>query len=205
MEHEDDFRQLKALMCNNQILHCPDESREFLLHTDASGRGIGAVLSQLVDEVERPVAFFSRKLLPRETRYSAVEKECLGVVAALKHFDVHLVGRKFTIITDHKALVYLQSMQNANPRLTRWALAVQPFSFQIVHRPGRLHGNADGLSRQAWPDEEDTTQIQPTASQQEGRGEVLGNPIPNDTGRDEAVQAGACTEPPLSGTIADNS
>ena len=175
-QHEEDFQKLKALMCNKPILHCPDESREFLLQSDASERGIGAVLSQMTEEgVERPVAFFSRKLLPRETRYSTVEKECLGVVAALKHFDVHLVGRRFTIVTDHKALQYLQTMQNANPRLTRWALAIQPFDFQVTHRPGRLHSNADGLSRQAWLDD-DTA---PTASQQKEKGEVLGSPIPN--------------------------
>ena len=149
----EDFQKLKTLMCNKPILYCPDESKEFLLQSDASGRGIGAVLSQTTAEgVERPVAFFSRKLQPRETRYSAVEKECLGIVAALKHFDVYLVGRKFTIVTDHRALQYLQTMQNANPRLTRWALALQPFDFQVTHRPGRMHTNADGLSRQAWPD-----------------------------------------------------
>ena len=85
-QHEEDFQKLKALMCNKPILHCPDESREFLLQSDASERGIGAVLSQMTEEgVGRPVAFFSRKLLPRETHYSTVEKECLGVDAALKH------------------------------------------------------------------------------------------------------------------------
>ena len=101
---------------------------------------------------EQPTAFFSRKLLPREEKYSTVEKECLGVVASLKHFDVFLIGRHFEIVTDHRALQYLQSMKNANPRLTRWALAVQPFDFSISHRPGKSHGNADGLSRQAWPE-----------------------------------------------------
>ena len=159
-------------MCNKPILHCPDESREVLLQSDASERGIGAVLSQMTEEgVERPVAFFSRKLLPRETRYSTVEKECLGVVAALKHFDVHLVGRRFTIVIDHKALQYLQMMQNANPRLTRWALAIQSFDFQVTHRPGRMHSNADGLSRQAWLND-DTAHTPPTASQQKENWEV---------------------------------
>ena len=87
-----------------------------------------------------------------------VEKECLGIVTALKHFDVHLIGRKFVVVTDHKALRYLSTMSNANPRLTHWALAVQPFTFEVMHRPGRSNGNADGLSRQAWSeDEEDMT------------------------------------------------
>ena len=58
------------------------------------------------------------------------------------------------MVTDHKALQYLHKMKNANGRLTRWALAVQPFSFDIVHAPGNTNGHADGLSRQAWPDKE---------------------------------------------------
>ena len=79
-----------------------------------------------------------------ENRFSTVEKECgLGVVASLKHFEVRLAGRPFTIVTDHRALTYLQSMKNANPRLTHWALSLQPFEFSIMHHPGRLHLNAD--------------------------------------------------------------
>ena len=107
------------------MLHCPREEGQFILQTDASERGIGAVLSQdTSDGEDRPVAFFSKKLLPRETRYSTVEKECLALVAAIKHFDVHLVGRHFKIVTDHRALQYLQTMKNANSRLTQWALAI---------------------------------------------------------------------------------
>jgi len=173
--HEEDFQTLKNRMCDKPILHCPDENKEFLLQTDASERGIGAVLSQMTAEgVEKPVAFFSHNLLPREVRYSTIEKECLGVVAALKHFDAYLVGRKFTIITDHKALKYLQTMQNANPRLTRWALATQPFDFTVTHRPGRLHSNADGLSRQAWPpDDPEKMELIPCFAAGEEGGSVV--------------------------------
>ena len=112
-----------------------------------------------------------------------MEKECLGVVASLKHFDVFLIGRHFEIVTDHRALQYLQSMKNANPRLTRWALAVQPFDFSISHRPGKSHGNADGLSRQAWPEDYATDAVVETpadittprsAAEEEGRD--VGNP-----------------------------
>ncbi len=72
--------------------------------------------------------------------------------SALKHFEVYLLGREFTICTDHQALKFLQRMKNNNSRLTRWALAIQPF---IVHKPGLDNTNADGLSHQAW--NEDTT------------------------------------------------
>ncbi len=117
------------------------------------------MLSQLQDdEVDRPIVFFSRKHLPRERNCSTVEKECLGIVAALKHFEVHLVG----------ALKYLNTMKNSNPRQTQWSLALQPFNFSITHKAGSLNGNADGLSRQAW-DEDGAP-----ASQQEKKGGMLG-------------------------------
>ena len=105
------------------------------------------------------------------------------MVASLKHFDVFLIGRHFEIVTDHRALQYLQSMKNANPRLTCWALAVQPFDFSISHRPGKSHGSADGLSRQAWPEDYATDTVVETpadnttprsAAEEEGRD--VGNP-----------------------------
>ena len=174
-ELERDFVQLKQEMCRKPILACPDETKLFTLQTDASEKGIGAVLSQEdAGGQERPLAFFSRKLLQRERNYSTIEKECLGIVAAVKHFDVHLVGRPFEIIIDHRALQYLNTMRNSNPRLTRWALALQPFEFVVKHKPGSQHGNADGLSRQAWSegDEEDNLCMRPTvccAAEEEGR------------------------------------
>ena len=67
-----------------------------------------------------------------------------------QHFSVYLLGRSFTIQTDHRALCFLHKMKTANGRLTRWSLAIQPFQFEIEHKPGQLNGNADGLSRQAW-------------------------------------------------------
>ena len=78
----------------------PDFSRPFVLQTDASGVGVGAVLSQ----DDQPIAYFSRKLLPREQAYSVVEQECLAIVLAIKHFQAYLAGRMFIIQTDHRAL-----------------------------------------------------------------------------------------------------
>ena len=117
---------------------------------DASGVGIGAVLSVERDKEELPVGFFSKKLSPSEQKYSATELECLAVVKAIDHFAVYLWGRPFTVVTDHRALQYLDSSRHLNSRLTRWALQLQQHSFKIKYRPGVTHGNADGLSRQAW-------------------------------------------------------
>ena len=135
----------------------PNLDKPFILCTDASGRGVGAVLSQLDSHgAERPVAYYSRKLLTRETKYTITELECLAIVNAVKHFDVYLTGTHFKIVTDHKALNYLKTMKNGGARLNRWILALQPFSFTTEYRPGKDNSNADGLSRQAWTDTNET-------------------------------------------------
>ena len=97
---------------------------------DASDRGVGAVLSQLDDNNEdHLLAYFCRKLLPREEKYSTVEKECLAIKLAVHAFHVYLLGRPFTIQTDHRSL--------------EW----QPDDFQVNYRTSKANANADGLSR----------------------------------------------------------
>ena len=121
-----------------------------MLQTDALDRGIGAVLSQLdEDGHDHPVAFFSRKLLPREERYFTVEKECLAIKLGVQAFKVYLLGKPFCVQTDHWALVWLDKLKDKNSRLTRLSLALQPFQFSVRYCVGRANGNADALSRAA--------------------------------------------------------
>ena len=110
--HQQAFLRLKERLLQGPTLTCPDYNKTFILQTDASDRGVGAVLSQQEGSDDRPIAFYSRKLMPRETKYTTTEKECLAVVNAVKHFSVYLLGRTFKIITDHGALKYLDSMRN---------------------------------------------------------------------------------------------
>lgn len=106
------------------------------------------MLSQVgSDDEEHPVRFLSRKLLPREQRYAAVELECLAMVWAVQALHVYLDGRRFILETDHKALSFLHQMVHKNNRLTRWALVLQPYSFGVRYRQGKANGNADALSR----------------------------------------------------------
>jgi phospholipid-translocating ATPase len=129
-------------------LQAPDFSRGFILQTDASNRGVGAVLSQRDAEGrDHAVGYFSKKLLPREESYSTVEKECLAIKLSVEAFKVYLLGRQFEIQTDHNALVWLERLKDNNPRLTRWSLLLQPYTFTVTHRKGSLNGNADVLSR----------------------------------------------------------
>ena len=139
-----EFCYLKDALCVIPSLTLLDK---FVLQTDASGVGLGAVLSVTRDGMELPVAFYSRKLQPRERKYSATELEGLAVIAAVGHFDAYLVTHPFTIETDHKALVFLNSAQHSNGRLARWAMRLQPYTFEIRYRPGPLNENADNFSR----------------------------------------------------------
>ena len=143
------FDQLKDSLCSSPVLKSPDWDKPFILQTDASNRGVGAILSQPdADGSDRPVAYFSRKLLPREERFSTIEKECLAIKLGVQAFQVYLIGRTFTIQTDHRSLAWLDRMKDANARLTRWSLLLQSYTFNVEYRAGGKNGNADGLSRQ---------------------------------------------------------
>ncbi|KAM9360126.1 uncharacterized protein ABDE67_000748 [Symphorus nematophorus] len=125
----------------------PGPGGTYSVPTDASNRGLGAVLSQQVQGVDRPVLYISRKLSERESRYSTVEKECLAIRWAVDALRYYLLGRPFTLCSDHAPLQWLHRMKDTNARITRWYLALQPFKFTVVHRPGAQMAVADFLSR----------------------------------------------------------
>lgn len=153
-QHQRAFDRLKEVLTSEPVLQGPDYEKTFHLQTDASNHGIGAVLSQMSEDgADRPVAYYSRKLLKSEKNYAAVDKECLAIVDSIKHFQIYLTGIKFVVKTDHKCLQWLDSVKDTGGRRTRWSLRLQPFQFDVVHRPGVENGNADGLSRQAWKEE----------------------------------------------------
>ena len=130
------------------MLQSPDFDKPFTLQTDASDRGVGAVLSQVDDEgADHPIAYFSRKLLLKEERYSTIEKECLAIKLGIQAFRIYLLGRPFFIQTDHRSLEWLDRIKEKNSRLTRWSLFLQPHQYTVVYRPGKQNGNADALSR----------------------------------------------------------
>ena len=93
------------------------------------------------------MAYASRSLTKSERNYSVIQKECLAAVYAMKQFRHYLLGRRFTLLTDHAPLQWL-SAQKMEGLLCRWALAIQEYDFQISYRKGSLNANADALSRQ---------------------------------------------------------
>ena len=146
-EHTKVFEKLRDKLTSSDILAWPDWTRAFRLQCDASDYAIGAVLSQ-VDEnnVERPVAFISRRLSARECNFDVREKECLAFVWSLLKFRPYLIHRHFDAWTDHKSLKWLDNHQ-ASGRLARWKLICSEFAYTLHYRKGSKNGNADAMSR----------------------------------------------------------
>ena len=130
------FQSLRKLIVNVCTLTIPLPDDQYRLQTDASVAGVGAVLSEVQDGVEKPTAFFSRQLTAAEKNYTASELECLGIITAVRHFEVYLTGRNFALVTDHQALQGLRTSRHLNRRLTRWAMFLQDYDFDLQYRPG---------------------------------------------------------------------
>ena len=144
------FQTLKNRLCSPPILAYPDFSQPFHLFTDASQSAIGYVLGQVIDGKECVIAFGGRELSSAETRYSTTEREALAVVDGIKRYEPYLSGRKFYVHTDHGSLTWLMRVKDPTGRLARWALRLQQYDFEIIHRPGTANGNADALSRRSY-------------------------------------------------------
>ena len=147
-EHQQAFDTFKALLASAPILSYPVWSEAFCVATDASNVGIGAVLYQL-DTTGQPrwISFMAHTLQPAECKYSATKKELLAIVFALNKFHSYLWGNKFTLYTDHHALIYMNTQKDLNPMMTTWLDTLWDYSFNVVHRPGIRNILPDHLSR----------------------------------------------------------
>nr|XP_034195346.1 uncharacterized protein LOC117611508 [Osmia lignaria] len=141
------FEFLRNVLCEEPILQYPDFERPFNITTDASGTAVGAVLSQGEIGKDQPVAYASRVMNKPETQYSATERELLAVIFAVNHFRPYIFGRKFYLITDHKPLIWLNSLTDPTSRLMRWKLRLSEYDYEIKYKPGKQNINADALSR----------------------------------------------------------
>lgn len=150
------FQSLKNCLTNPPILGYPDWSRSFHIYTDASDTGLGSILCQFQDphgtgeDVEVTIAYNSKHLSDRERRYSTVEKELYAIVHAVTIFRPYIYGQRFKIYSDHRPLSYLYNKKEPAGRLSRWALKLQEYQFEIVYQPGKEQ-KADCLSRTPVP------------------------------------------------------
>ena len=120
------------------------------MYTDASNEGVGVTLGQIQNGREVAIAYAGRDFNSAEKNYSTTEREALAVIFGIKKFEPYLYGRKFVLHTDHHSLKWLMSISDPSGRLARWSLLVQQYDFEIRHRPGVAHANADALSRRPY-------------------------------------------------------
>ncbi|CAM4560033.1 unnamed protein product [Caretta caretta] len=147
------FNQLKATFMSDPVLRAPDFDKPFLVTTDASERGVGAVLMQEGPNQEfHPVMFLSKKLSERESHSSVSEKECYAIVYALEKLSPYVWGQRFHLQTDHVVLQWLHTATGNNKKLIRWSLALQDFDFNIQHISGASNKVADALSHESFPE-----------------------------------------------------
>ena len=141
------FEELKRRLINAPILRYPDFKKPFYIITDASGIGLGAILSQK-DEYGREyvIEYASRSLNNAESNYSAQELECLAVYWAVEHFYPYIGYNKFYLVTDNAALKWLHT-SGLKQRRGRWIHMLQEYDFEVIHRAGKKNTNADALSR----------------------------------------------------------
>ena len=145
--HLDAIENFREKLCNGPIFPYPNPENTFILDCDASSTAIGCELLQVVDGKERVIAFGSYSLTPAQLRYCTTRKELLAVIRFTRQFRHYLLGRNFIVRTDHNSLTWLMSFKNIEGQLARWMEELSQFDMSIVHRAGKLHANADALSR----------------------------------------------------------
>ena len=144
------FQRVKSLLLSVPVLVAPDFTRQFKLFVDASDIGAGAVLKQEDEHgIDHCVSYFSKKFDEHQKRYSTIEKETLGIMLALNHFDVYLNPTVMPIMvyTDHNPIVFINKMKDKNQQLLRCNLKLQQYNVDIRHIRGKENVIADALSR----------------------------------------------------------
>ena len=144
-----------------------DPTCPVVVSCDVSPFRIGAVLANVVNDEERPVFFLSRSLTHVEKSYSQLERESLNIIFAVVRFRQYLLGREFTIVTDHRPLLSLFNPSKAKPsvaaaRVMQWSLILSGFRYKIRYRKAEDHGNVDVLIRLPLPSTQSNEQEYPT-------------------------------------------
>ena len=170
------FDDLKLAMTGSEILAYPNFNKPFQIVCDASDYALGAMLAQLdeLTKVERPIQYISRVLKGAELNYSATHREALAVVWSLASFRPYIHGVPSVVVTDHSALTWIMSHKEPTARMARWAMQIQEYDLEFIHRKGKENAIADALSRM---ERLRTEQQQGTADRTVDRAELSEVPV----------------------------
>ena len=139
--------KIKDILTTEPVLCEPDLSKPFIVQSDASAKGIGAVLMQDHNGILMPCQYASRRLLDREEKYAIIELECLAIVFALHTFAKYLLMKPFYLQSDNKPLSFLKQNKSKNARLTRWAIYIHQYTFTETYSRSSTNVVSDALSR----------------------------------------------------------
>ena len=151
-EQKNAFRKLCDALISPAVLTLQRKTGRLFLEVDSSTYAIGGELLQLIDGVKRPISYGSFSLTRAQMKYCTTRLELLAVVRFCVHFKAALLATEFTVVTDHFALKWLFNFRQHEGQLARWLEILSQFNFVVEHRPGRLHQNADALSRRPNPE-----------------------------------------------------
>lgn len=151
-ECDEAFNLSKELLLSSKVLTHYDPNLPIYVTCDSSSYGVGAILSHKINEEDRPILFASGTLSKAEQKYSQIEREAVAIMFALKKFHKFIFGRHFILISDHQPLKFLFGKNKAIPtttasRITRWAIKLSGYDYDIIYKKGTQIGNADALSR----------------------------------------------------------
>lgn len=149
--HNQAFETLKSKLTSDSVLTIFDPNKDKILYTDASREGVAGILTQVTEEGEKVVQYYSRQTTEDEKKYHSFELELLAIVSSLMRFRLYLLGIIFRIVTDCNSVRYALTKKEIIPRIARWVLTTQEFSFEIVHREASRMQHVDALSRNPVP------------------------------------------------------
>ena len=168
-ESSEAFEQIKKCLASAPVHKHPDLSQPFILQTGASSHCVSAILSQRIDGKEAVISYFSRTLSPTQQRYAILEKELLAIMEGTRAFRHYLLAKPFTIVTDSKALTYLNQLKEKNAKLFRYSMELQDFNYTVEYRTTVQNANVDALTRCHDPEvaalEEEKPQLVPLLNQ----------------------------------------
>eukprot|EP01129_Flabellula_baltica_P014316 TRINITY_DN681_c0_g5_i1.p1 TRINITY_DN681_c0_g5~~TRINITY_DN681_c0_g5_i1.p1 ORF type:complete len:1501 (+),score=216.30 TRINITY_DN681_c0_g5_i1:1184-5686(+) len=142
-----EFNDMKTVMANEPILALPDLAGRFFVETDWSKYGVGGILYQYLDDIKKPIEYFSKKMKKAELNYSAYAGECYAILLAIRKWKSYLIGKEFTLRTDHKTLQWMLYMSLEGSKYNRWIMELSMFDFVVEHIDGKLNIFSDAFSR----------------------------------------------------------